>query len=98
MVKTEEALQYPEVQSRLNTAVQLLREYADMFCSRIVSSKDLVPYSMRYMAKVMKRSLHNRFPHAQEKDILKVRNFLLGSRYFLLVLFFFFESSQTFFL
>ncbi|KAL7632218.1 UNVERIFIED_CONTAM: hypothetical protein RMT77_017468 [Armadillidium vulgare] len=81
VVKTEEALQYPEVQSRLNTAVQLLREYADMFCSRIVSSKDLVPYSMRYMAKVMKRSLHNRFPHAQEKDILKAVGNMIYYKY-----------------
>ncbi|KAB7496970.1 Ras GTPase-activating-like protein IQGAP2, partial [Armadillidium nasatum] len=81
VVKTEEALQYPEVQSRLNTAVQLLREYADMFCSRIVSSKDLVPYSMRYMAKVMKRSLHKRFPHTQEKDILKAVGNMIYYKY-----------------
>ena len=27
---------------------------------------------MRYMAKVMKASLHDRFPEAPEKDVLKV--------------------------
>ena len=29
-------------------------------------------YGMRYMAKVMKESLHERFPEAPEKDVLKV--------------------------
>jgi len=29
-------------------------------------------YGMRYMAKVMRSSLHARFPEAHEKDILKV--------------------------
>jgi hypothetical protein len=35
--------------------------------------KNYYRYGMRYMAKVLKASLNQRFPEAAEKDVLKVR-------------------------
>lgn len=39
---------------------------------RITSAKDLIPYGMLYMAKVLNETLREKFPESPEKDILKV--------------------------
>lgn len=72
-VNQEQALQYPEVQKRLAQAISTLKEVTQAFCNQITSSRDLIPYAMLYMARVMQSALQRRFPHIPEKEILKVR-------------------------
>ncbi|XP_066938179.1 ras GTPase-activating-like protein IQGAP1 isoform X2 [Macrobrachium rosenbergii] len=80
-VDQEQALQYPEVQKRLAQAITTLKEVTLAFCQQITSNRDLIPYAMLYMARVMRSALQRRFPHIPEKEILKVVGNLLYYRY-----------------
>ncbi|KAL4712639.1 hypothetical protein ACJJTC_007936 [Scirpophaga incertulas] len=68
----EEALKYPEVRIRLDTALCQLKSIVTMFLDKITKSTDLLPFCITYMARVLHRSLTSKFPHTPEKDILKV--------------------------
>lgn len=80
-VTTEQALTHPEVQTRLETSIENLRRVTDRVLSSIVSSLDLLPYGLRYVAKVLKNSIHEKFPEASEDELLKVVGNLLYYRY-----------------
>ncbi|XP_068626808.1 ras GTPase-activating-like protein IQGAP1 [Battus philenor] len=71
-VTQEEALNYPEVKSRLQIALTQLKSVVTMFLDKIISSTELLPFCITYMARVLHRSLTSKFPHSPEKDILKV--------------------------
>uniref|UniRef100_A0A8C3F2U4 IQ motif containing GTPase activating protein 2 n=1 Tax=Chrysemys picta bellii TaxID=8478 RepID=A0A8C3F2U4_CHRPI len=66
-VTTEQALEHPEVINRLESSIQSLRTVTDKVLVSIFSS-----YGMRYIAKVLKNSLHEKFPDATEDELLKV--------------------------
>lgn len=75
-VTQEEALTYPEVKSRLETALTQLKSIVIMFLEKITNSTELLPYCITYMARVLHRALTSKFPNTPEKDILKViKNF-----------------------
>ncbi|XP_071994239.1 ras GTPase-activating-like protein IQGAP2 isoform X1 [Engystomops pustulosus] len=80
-VTTEQALSHPEVVSKLETSIQSLRTVTDKVLQSIFSSLDLIPYGMRYVAKVLKNSLHEKFPDATEDELLKIVGNLLYYRY-----------------
>ncbi|XP_031839391.1 ras GTPase-activating-like protein IQGAP1 [Nomia melanderi] len=71
-VTQQEALNYEQVRIRLNKGIQLLQSTVLEFLMKITESRDLIPYGMLYMAKILNDSLTEKFPHAPEKDILKV--------------------------
>ncbi|XP_042230712.1 ras GTPase-activating-like protein IQGAP3 [Homarus americanus] len=80
-VSQDEALQYPEVQKRLAQAISTLKEVTLAFCQQITTNRDLIPYAMLYMSRVMRCALQRRFPHVPEKEILKVVGNLVYYRY-----------------
>ncbi|XP_036603003.1 ras GTPase-activating-like protein IQGAP2 [Trichosurus vulpecula] len=80
-VTTEQALAHTEVRSKLEVSVQNLRRVTDKVLDSIFSSLDLIPYGMRYIAKVLKNSLHKKFPDATEDELLKIIGNLLYYRY-----------------
>ncbi|KAK3863384.1 hypothetical protein Pcinc_030834 [Petrolisthes cinctipes] len=80
-VNQDQAMQYPEVQKRLANAITKLKEVTLAFCEQITSNRDLIPYAMLYMARVMRSALQRRFPHIPEKEILKVVGNLVYYRY-----------------
>ncbi|CAK1602079.1 unnamed protein product [Parnassius mnemosyne] len=71
-VTQEEALNYPEVKSRLQIALSQLKTVVILFLDKITHSTELLPFCITYMARVLHRSLTSKFPHTPEKDILKV--------------------------
>ncbi|XP_076245101.1 ras GTPase-activating-like protein IQGAP1 [Calliopsis andreniformis] len=71
-VTPQQALNYEQVRLRLNKGIQLLQSTVLEFLTKITESRDLIPYGMLYMAKVLNDSLTEKFPNAPEKDILKV--------------------------
>uniref|UniRef100_A0A8C3IPP0 IQ motif containing GTPase activating protein 3 n=1 Tax=Chrysemys picta bellii TaxID=8478 RepID=A0A8C3IPP0_CHRPI len=71
-VSPEQALSHPEVQRRLDISIRNLLAVTDKFLSAITSSVDKIPYGMRYVAKVLKTSLAEKFPDAGEEEICKV--------------------------
>ncbi|XP_043257073.1 ras GTPase-activating-like protein IQGAP1 [Colletes gigas] len=71
-VTQQQALNYEQVQKRLNRGIQLLQSTVLEFLNKITESRDLIPYGMLYMAKILNDSLIEKFPNAPEKDILKV--------------------------
>ncbi|XP_075447386.1 ras GTPase-activating-like protein IQGAP2 isoform X3 [Ascaphus truei] len=80
-VTTEQALSHTEVINRLESSIQSLRAVTDKVLQSIFSSLDLIPYGMRYVAKVLKNSLHEKFPDATEDELLKIVGNLLYYRY-----------------
>uniref|UniRef100_A0A8D0FL97 IQ motif containing GTPase activating protein 2 n=1 Tax=Strix occidentalis caurina TaxID=311401 RepID=A0A8D0FL97_STROC len=80
-VTTEQALTYTEVVSKLESSVQSLRAVTDKVLTSIFSSLNMMPYGMRYIAKVLKSSLHEKFPGATEDELLKIVGNLLYYRY-----------------
>ncbi|KYO25105.1 ras GTPase-activating-like protein IQGAP2 [Alligator mississippiensis] len=70
-VTPEQALSHEEVRTRLDASIRNMRTVTDKFLAAIVSSVDKIPYGMRFIAKVLKDSLHEKFPDAGEDELLK---------------------------
>lgn len=71
-VTQQQALGYEQVRHRLNHGIKLLKSTVTEFLNQITESRNLIPYGMLYMAKVLNDTLREKFPTAPEKDILKV--------------------------
>ncbi|NWS44409.1 IQGA1 protein, partial [Probosciger aterrimus] len=71
-VTPEQALNHEEVRMRLDASIRNMRTVTDKFLSAIVTSVDKIPYGMRFIAKVLKDSLHEKFPDAGEDELLKL--------------------------
>uniref|UniRef100_A0A2K5DDQ2 IQ motif containing GTPase activating protein 2 n=1 Tax=Aotus nancymaae TaxID=37293 RepID=A0A2K5DDQ2_AOTNA len=80
-VTTEQALTYPEVKNKLEASIENLRRVTNKVLNSIISSLDLLPYGLRYIAKVLKNSIHEKFPDATEDELLKIVGNLLYYRY-----------------
>uniref|UniRef100_A0A8C9NQ34 IQ motif containing GTPase activating protein 1 n=1 Tax=Serinus canaria TaxID=9135 RepID=A0A8C9NQ34_SERCA len=70
-VTPEQALSHEEVRTRLDASIRNMRTVTDKFLSAIISSVDKIPYGMRFISKVLKDSLHEKFPDAGEDELLK---------------------------
>ena len=71
-VSHQQALQYDQVRKKLDDAIKLLQSTVRELLTRITESRNLIPYGMLYMAKVLNETLTAKFPNAPEKDMLKV--------------------------
>ncbi|NXG18109.1 IQGA3 protein, partial [Grallaria varia] len=80
-VSPEQALGHPEVQRRLDISIHNLLAVTDKFVSAITSSVDKIPYGMRYMAKILRTSLTEKFPKAPAEEIDKIVGNLLYYRF-----------------
>ncbi|NWR39034.1 IQGA1 protein, partial [Tachuris rubrigastra] len=80
-VSPEQALSHPEVQRRLDISIRNLLAMTDKFVSAITSSVDKIPYGMRYMAKILRTSLIEKFPRAPAEEIDKIVGNLLYYRF-----------------
>ncbi|KAF7661071.1 hypothetical protein LDENG_00268810 [Lucifuga dentata] len=80
-VTPEQAMSHEEVRNRLEACSLALRSATDKVLNSIVSSLDNIPYGMRYIAKVLKNSLHEKFPDASEDELMKIVGNLLYYRY-----------------
>ncbi|NWW16231.1 IQGA3 protein, partial [Falcunculus frontatus] len=80
-VSPEQALSHPEVQRRLDISIRNLLAITDKFVSAITSSVDKIPYGMRYMAKILRMSLVEKFPKAPAEEVDKIVGNLLYYRF-----------------
>ncbi|NWI46259.1 IQGA3 protein, partial [Picathartes gymnocephalus] len=80
-VSPEQALSHPEVQRRLDISTHNLLAMTDKFVSAITSSVDKIPYGMRYMAKILRMSLVEKFPKAPAEEVDKIVGNLLYYRF-----------------
>ncbi|KAM3918670.1 ras GTPase-activating-like protein IQGAP3 [Leptodactylus fuscus] len=80
-VTPEQALTHSEVQRRLDISTRNLIAVTDRFFSTIFANVDQIPYGMRYIGKVLKNSLSQKFPKAREEDIHKIVGNLLYYRF-----------------
>ncbi|XP_021105110.1 ras GTPase-activating-like protein IQGAP3 isoform X2 [Heterocephalus glaber] len=80
-VTPEQALSHPEVQRRLDISLRNLLAVTEKFLVAITSSVEQIPYGMRYMAKVLKTALVEKFPDAPESEVHKVVGNLLYYRF-----------------
>ncbi|XP_034728381.1 ras GTPase-activating-like protein IQGAP2 isoform X2 [Etheostoma cragini] len=80
-VTPEQAMSHEEVRNRLEASSLALRSATDKVLNSIVSSLDNIPYGMRYIAKVLKNSLHEKFPDASEDELMKIVGNLLYYRF-----------------
>ncbi|XP_061451888.1 ras GTPase-activating-like protein IQGAP1 isoform X2 [Rhineura floridana] len=80
-VTPEQALAHDEVKTRLDASIKNMRGVTDKFLLAIIGSLEKIPYGMRFIAKVLKDSLHEKFPDASEDELLKIVGNLLYYRY-----------------
>ncbi|XP_072106291.1 ras GTPase-activating-like protein IQGAP1, partial [Mobula birostris] len=80
-VTPDQALGHEEVRQRLDASIKNMRTVTDKFLSAIVTSVDKIPYGMRIIAKVLKDSLHEKFPDATDEELIKIVGNLLYYRY-----------------
>ncbi|MBN3308919.1 IQGA1 protein, partial [Amia calva] len=80
-VTPEQAMSHEQVRSRLDASIKNMRTVTDKFMSAIIVSVDKIPYGMRFIAKVLKDTLHEKFPDATEDELLKIVGNLLYYRY-----------------
>ncbi|KAG9352305.1 hypothetical protein JZ751_020718 [Albula glossodonta] len=80
-VTPEQAMSHDEVRTRLEASIKHMRTVTDKFMSAIIVSVDKIPYGMRFIAKVLKDTLHEKFPDATEDELLKIVGNLLYYRY-----------------
>ncbi|XP_071844396.1 ras GTPase-activating-like protein IQGAP1 isoform X4 [Apostichopus japonicus] len=80
-VSTEQALKQEEVISKINESAKVLETVTEKFLNAIISSVDKIPFGIRYIAKVLRISLQERFPDEPEEDIIKIVGNLIYYRY-----------------
>uniref|UniRef100_W5MQH9 IQ motif containing GTPase activating protein 3 n=1 Tax=Lepisosteus oculatus TaxID=7918 RepID=W5MQH9_LEPOC len=80
-VSAEQALSHPEVQRRLDISIRNLKTLTDRVLGAITSGVHKLPYGMRYVAKVLKEALQEKFPQASEDELYKIVGTLLYYRY-----------------
>ncbi|KAM4600495.1 ras GTPase-activating-like protein IQGAP3 [Polymixia lowei] len=80
-VSAEQALSHPEVQRRLDIAIINLKNLTDRVLNAITTNLHKLPYGMRYTAKVLRDTLHAKFPEASEDELYKIVGNLLYYRY-----------------
>uniref|UniRef100_A0A4W6C9B7 IQ motif containing GTPase activating protein 1 n=1 Tax=Lates calcarifer TaxID=8187 RepID=A0A4W6C9B7_LATCA len=80
-VTPEQAMAHEEVRTRLEASIKNMKTITDKFLSAIVVSVDKIPYGMRFISKVLKDTLHEKFPDATEDELLKIVGNLLYYRY-----------------
>uniref|UniRef100_A0A673KDE1 Ras GTPase-activating-like protein IQGAP1 n=1 Tax=Sinocyclocheilus rhinocerous TaxID=307959 RepID=A0A673KDE1_9TELE len=80
-VTPEQAVSHEEVRTRLEASIKNMRTVTDKFLSAIIVSVDKIPYGMRFIAKMLKDTLNERFPDATEDELLKIVGNLLYYRY-----------------
>ncbi|KAJ8340322.1 hypothetical protein SKAU_G00349550 [Synaphobranchus kaupii] len=80
-VTPEQAMSHEEVRTRLEASIKHMRSVTDKFMSAIIVSVDKIPHGMRFIAKVLKDTLHEKFPDATEDELLKIVGNLLYYRY-----------------
>ncbi|XP_014671830.1 PREDICTED: ras GTPase-activating-like protein IQGAP1 [Priapulus caudatus] len=80
-VTIEQALEHEEVRQQIEVAIRNLKNNAKAFIQAIMQSMDKIPYGMRYIAKILKDALQEKFPDSPEKEILKIIGNLLYYRY-----------------
>ncbi|XP_004388534.1 ras GTPase-activating-like protein IQGAP3 [Trichechus manatus latirostris] len=80
-VTPEQALSHPEVQRRLDISTRNLLAMTEKFLVAIISNVDQIPYGMRYVAKVLRTTLAEKFPDATESEVDKVVGNLLYYRF-----------------
>uniref|UniRef100_UPI00398F31F2 ras GTPase-activating-like protein IQGAP1 n=1 Tax=Pristiophorus japonicus TaxID=55135 RepID=UPI00398F31F2 len=74
-VTPDQALSHEEVRLRLDASIKNMRTVTDKFLSAIVTSVDKIPYGMRIIARVLKDSLHEKFPDATDDELMKALDF-----------------------
>uniref|UniRef100_A0A1A8GRW6 IQ motif containing GTPase activating protein 1 n=1 Tax=Nothobranchius korthausae TaxID=1143690 RepID=A0A1A8GRW6_9TELE len=80
-VTPEQAMAHEEVRTRLEASIKTMKTITDKFLSAIIVSVDTIPYGMRFISKVLKDTLHEKFPDSTEDELLKIVGNLLYYRY-----------------
>ncbi|XP_035991588.1 ras GTPase-activating-like protein IQGAP1, partial [Fundulus heteroclitus] len=80
-VTPEQAMSHEEVRTRLEASIKNMRTITDRFLSAIIVSVDKIPYGMRFISKVLKDTLQEKFPDSTEDELLKIVGHLLYYRY-----------------
>uniref|UniRef100_A0A3B3WN78 IQ motif containing GTPase activating protein 1 n=1 Tax=Poecilia mexicana TaxID=48701 RepID=A0A3B3WN78_9TELE len=80
-VTPEQAMTHEEVRTRLEASIKHMKSITDKFLSAIIVSVDKIRYGMRFISKVLKDTLQEKFPDSTEDELLKIVGNLLYYRY-----------------
>ncbi len=80
-VTNQKALEHEEVRRQLEDNIKTVKFHTSKFLNLIISSIDKLPFGLRYVAKVLRNSLRVKFPHATDREILKIIGNLVYYRF-----------------
>lgn len=80
-VNTQKALENEEVRKQLEKNIESVKLYTSKFQQLILDSLNKIPYGLRYIAKVLRLALKQKFPQSNEREILKIIGNLVLCRF-----------------
>lgn len=80
-ITNQKALEHEEIRKQFEENIKLVKHHTKKFLHMIIKSIDKFPYGLRYIAKILKIGLRRKFPHASEREILKIIGNLVYYRF-----------------
>lgn len=80
-ITNQKALEHEEIRKQFDDNIKLVKHYTKKFLNMIIKSIDKLPYGLRYIAKILRVSLRQKFPSASEREILKIIGNLVYYRF-----------------
>ena len=80
-LSTQRVLEVPEIRAQLKVNIESVKFYTSMFLGLILRSLNKLPYGLRYIAKVLRTTLKQKFPQASEREIIKIIGNLVYYRF-----------------
>ncbi len=80
-VTEEQAMKHEEVRAAVSKHLAELEEICNLFLDGIISSRDKLPYGLRWICKALKLACEAQFPEATQEDIHRLLGYFVYYRF-----------------
>jgi Ras GTPase-activating-like protein IQGAP2/3 len=80
-VTEEQAMKHEEVRAAVSKHLAELEEICNLFLDGIISSRDKLPYGLRWICKALKLACEAQFPDATQEDIHRLLGYFVYYRF-----------------
>lgn len=80
-VSEEQAMKHPDVQKAVSEHLAELESVCTLFLDGIISSRDKLPYGLRWICKALKGACETQFPDATQEDIHRLLGYFIYYRF-----------------
>lgn len=80
-VTEEQAMEHEEVRNAVQQHLTELEEICSLFLDGIISSREKLPYGLRWICKALKQACEKQFPEATQEDIHRLLGYFVYYRF-----------------